>query len=132
MDTATAHTMTPGRAKMPGQPTPGAERVLAVFDALEQWLSGQDHGCAFVNAYAEIGGTTHPGMPVIRGEKAWMREYFEHLVRDAGFDAPSDVGGHLHLLYEGAIVMLTAGDLADSIRQARAAADGVLRSSPRA
>ena len=29
---------------------PGPTRVLAVFDTLTRWSSGQDRGCAFVNA----------------------------------------------------------------------------------
>ncbi len=99
------------------------ERVLSVFDALEQWLGEFDRGCAFVNAYAEIGGTGHPGVPVIRAEKAWMRQLFEDLVGDP------DTGAQIHLLYEGAIVGHTAGDHPAAIDQARAAAAHLLQES---
>src|SRR5215210_1289327 len=44
---------------------PGAQRALAVFDALEGWLDEQWRGCAFVNAYAEIGETEHVALPVV-------------------------------------------------------------------
>ena len=40
--------------------TPARTGVLAVFDALAAWLREQGRGCAFVNAYAEVGGTGHP------------------------------------------------------------------------
>lgn len=97
---------------------PGPRRALAVFDALGEWLAAQDRGCAFVNAYAEIGGTDHPGLPVILAEKEWMRAMF---VRLAGDDLLAD---HLHLLYEGATVLATAGGRPDAVARARDAAAG--------
>ena len=77
--------------------------VLVVFDALETWMGTQRRGCAFVNAHAELGDGEHPAVPVIRAEKAWMRALFDTLTGDP------DVGAHLHLLYEGPLVVLTAG-----------------------
>ncbi len=107
-------------------PEPGAERVLQVFDALQSWLSEQWRGCAFVNAYAEIGGTDHIALPVVRAEKAWMRRLFTALVEEAGCDDPTELGAQLHVLYEGAIVALTAGDLDDALQVARRAAARLL------
>ena len=107
-------------------PDPGPDRVLEVFDALGGWLSEQWRGCAFVNAYAEIGGTDHIALPVVRAEKAWMRQLFTALVEEAGYDDPTELGGQLHLLYEGAIVALTAGDLDDALDLARRAAARLL------
>jgi AcrR family transcriptional regulator len=100
---------------------PGPQRALAVFDALAERLADQDRGCAFVNAHAEIGGTGHPGEPVIRAEKAAMRALFTELV---GGDA--DLGAQLHLLYEGANVAVTAGGQPDGVEQARRAAARLL------
>lgn len=100
---------------------PGRGRALAVFGALEEWLADQDRGCAFVNANAEIGGTDHPGVPVIRAEKAAMRALFTELV-----DGAEDLGAQLHLLYEGANVAVTAGGQADAIEQARRGAARLL------
>jgi AcrR family transcriptional regulator len=83
---------------------PGGEHpVLVVFDALEAWMDGGRRGCAFVNAYAELGDREHPAVPVIRAEKSWMRALFDTLTGDAA------VGAHVHLIYEGALVVLTAG-----------------------
>ncbi|HET9829283.1 MAG TPA: helix-turn-helix domain-containing protein [Nocardioidaceae bacterium] len=112
-------------------PEPGAARVLAVFDALAGWLDEQWRGCAFVNAYAEIAGTDHVALPVVRAEKAWMRQLFTALAEEAGLDDPQDLGGQLHLLYEGAIVALTAGDVHDSVGIARDAAARLVAASPR-
>jgi AcrR family transcriptional regulator len=107
-------------------PEPGPARVLTVLDALESWLAEQWRGCAFVNAYAEMGGTEHPGLPVVREEKAWMRQLFTALCAEAGYDDPDRLGGQLHLLYEGAVVALTAGDQADALDLAREAAGRLL------
>ncbi|MFC5727293.1 TetR/AcrR family transcriptional regulator [Nocardioides vastitatis] len=100
---------------------PGPQRVLAVIDALEEWLKGQDRGCAFVNAYAEIGGTDHPGNAVIRQDKQDMRALFVRLVEEAGIPDPEVVGAQVHLLYEGAIVVRTAGGIDEAYDEARAA-----------
>ena len=108
------------------QQSTGTDRVLGVFDALDGWLAEQWRGCAFVNAYAEIGGTDHPAMPVVRAEKAWMRELFTALVDQTGNDDPERLGAQLHLLYEGAIVALTSGSQEDALERARDAAARLL------
>lgn len=113
-------------AHLADHPEPGPGRVLEVFAALEDWLHVQQRGCAFVNAYAEVAGTDHPAMPVIRAEKAWMRELFTALTAEAGYDDADRLGTQLHLLYEGAVVALTAGDQADAVDQARDAARRLL------
>ncbi len=103
---------------------PGPGQVLAAFDLLAEWLSDNTHGCAFVNANAEIGRGEHPGVAVIRHEKQWMRERYEALVRAAGL--PPELGPRLHLLHEGAIVALTSGGQQDAVAHAKAAARALL------
>ena len=87
---------------------------VEVLDALAAWLEDNSHGCAFVNAHAEIGRADHPAIAVVRGEKDWMRSLYEEL-------APG-LGAQLHLLHEGAIVARSVGGQADAIDNARAAA----------
>ena len=101
---------------------PGPDRVLAVYDALAEWLCLQGRGCGFVNAYAEVGGTDHPAVEVIRAEKTWTRAPFADLAREAGFAEPDRVATELHLLHEGATVIATAGGDPDVLGVARAAA----------
>jgi AcrR family transcriptional regulator len=103
---------------------PGTGRALAAFDVLAEWLADNTCGCAFVNANAEIGRTGHPGVAVIREEKAWMRARYEELVRDAGL--PPALGAALHLLHEGAIVALTTGAQEDAVATAKSAARDLL------
>jgi AcrR family transcriptional regulator len=104
--------------------SPGAGQVLAAFVTLEEWLGANTCGCAFVNANAEIGGTDHPGVTVIRAEKQWMRERYTQLVHAAGL--PEWLGAQLHLLHEGAIVAQTAGGHADALANAKSAARTLL------
>jgi AcrR family transcriptional regulator len=93
----------------------GEAQVLLVFEALEAWMGTQRRGCAFVNAYAELGDSDHPAVPVIRAEKAWMRALFDALTGDVA------LGAHLHLLYEGTLVVLTAGADPSATAEARRA-----------
>ena len=104
----------------------GPGRALAVFDVLESWLADQDRGCAFVNAHAEIGGSDHPGVPVIREEKRWMRDRIVALVREAGVADADGVGRQVHQLYEGAAVLVTAAGQDDAVGHARDAAARLL------
>jgi AcrR family transcriptional regulator len=98
----------------------GEELVLVVFDTVLSWMGTQRRGCAFVNAYAELGDSGHPAVPVIRAEKAWMRALFDSLAGDP------DVGAHLHLIYEGTLVILTAGANPDAAAEARRSVRSVM------
>ncbi len=105
----------------PGEPGHRHEHaVLVVFDALHSWMGPQRRGCAFVNAYAELGDNDHPAVPVIRAEKTWMRTLFTTLADN------EDIGAHLHLLYEGTLVLLTAGANPNAIAEARHAVRTVM------
>jgi AcrR family transcriptional regulator len=113
------------RERIAAEP-PGPARVLAVFDALRDRLARQHRGCAFVNAYAELGGTGHPGIAVVRAAKADMRALFVELATQAGVADPDRVGAHLLLLYEGGTVAGTAGGQDDALTAARDAAERLL------
>lgn len=110
------------RARLEARPgAPAREQVGAVFDALEEWLEGSERGCAFVNAYAELGATDHPALSVVRAEKGWMRRLFTSLVADE-VDDPDEVASWLHLAYEGAVVARTAGGDPVAVEHGRRAA----------
>jgi len=104
----------------------GVERVRQVFAAAEKWHESSDRGCAFVNAYAEVGGANDPALTLIHAEKRWMNELFRRLAREAGVADPDTAGNLLHLIYEGAMVQATAGGEPDAIGRARAAVVDIL------
>ncbi|MFJ4466584.1 TetR/AcrR family transcriptional regulator [Streptomyces sp. NPDC089424] len=82
------------------------ERILAVFDWLGQWFAEEDfRGCAWINAYGELGAVSDAVAEQVRAHKRAFREYVGTLVADAGL--PPALTAPLHLLAEGA--MATAG-----------------------
>jgi AcrR family transcriptional regulator len=109
----------------------GGRRPLVVLDALERWMSEQHRGCAFVNAYAELGGSGHPGLEVIRAEKQWTRELYVRLCAEHGLRAPEQVAAGLHLVHEGVLVMATAAGQRDAFEQGRRAAEQLLGAADR-
>lgn len=78
---------------------PPAIGLSIIYQHAAQWSSRNPRGCAFVNAWAEIGASDHEAADVVRAEKAWMLALFTHI---AGGD--SSRGALLHVLYEGAQV----------------------------
>lgn len=94
----------------------GADAVRTVFAAAERWARDNPRGCAFVNAWGELGGSPHPAVSVIGAEKAWMRELFTTVIGDPA------TARSVHLLYEGAHVAATtlgdAGAYDDACRAA--------------
>jgi AcrR family transcriptional regulator len=114
-----------------GDPATARRRPLAVLDALESWMSEQFRGCAFVNAHAELGGSDHPGLQVVRAEKQWTRDLYVRLCRESGFLAPEQVAAGLHLVHEGVMVLATAGARPDAFDQGRRAAGQLLEAAER-
>jgi AcrR family transcriptional regulator len=108
-------------------PDPGPDRILAVFDALETWMRDNDRGCGFVNAFAEIAGTDHPGLGVIRKEKTWGRDLLVRLADEAGFDDALTLGHRLSLVHEGAVISSTAGHFAHALAVAKDLAADLIR-----
>ncbi|MFJ8146693.1 TetR/AcrR family transcriptional regulator [Streptomyces sp. NPDC096048] len=96
-------------------------RILAVFDWLGQWFAEPDfRGCAWINAYGELGATSAPVADRVRAHKRAFREFLDGLAGDAGL--PAAVGGQLFLLAEGAMVTAGVTGGTEPARAAREAA----------
>ncbi len=82
------------------------ERLEAVFDALEEWINGEEfRGCMFINAAAEF-SSKHEAISTVAAEhKRVMCEYLRGLVEQAGFQEPETLAYQLSLLVEGTIVL---------------------------
>lgn len=79
------------------------ERITAVFDWLREWFREPDfRGCAWINAYGELGATSPRVVARVRAHKQAFRQYLASLVADAGLPPP--LAGQLFLLAEGAMV----------------------------
>ncbi|MFE2536756.1 TetR/AcrR family transcriptional regulator [Streptomyces sp. NPDC059371] len=101
------------------------QRILAVFDWLGLWFAEPDfRGCAWINAYGELGATSERVAAQARTHKAAFRAYLAGLVSAAG--RPAALGDHLFLLAEGAMVTAGIDGTAEPAAQARAAAQLLL------
>lgn len=83
-----------------------AQAALAVaFEQSRRWAADNARGCAFVNAWADIGPSDAEAVRIIRAEKLWMGRFWELLLGDA------TIAHQVQLLHEGAQV--AASVLAD-------------------
>ena len=108
--------------------TGAEERILAIFDWLGEWFNEPNfRGCAWINAYGEVGTVTPAVARLVREHKAAFRDYLAGLVIAA--DLPADLAGELMLLAEGA--MVTAGIFATATpaSQAKTAARTLIRAA---
>jgi AcrR family transcriptional regulator len=88
------------------QATAPSDRLLAMFDALEEWFSQPDfRGCAFINSSVELVDPEHPGYQVAIEHQQAIFDYILQLVRAAEIPNPDVVAEQLLLLVEGAIVV---------------------------
>jgi AcrR family transcriptional regulator len=79
-------------------------KILAVFDVLEERVAEPTfRGCAFVNATAEGPRDEGKARPVALAMRAWVRDLFTSLAREAGVPDPQRVGRQLQVLYDGAM-----------------------------
>jgi AcrR family transcriptional regulator len=105
--------------------------ILALFDALTDWLAGSRNGCGFINASVELAAPDHPAMPVIVGQKQWMRSEFEAQARLAGMTDPGELADRLLLLHEGALVSYRVAAMERAPEVAGRAAADLLAGWPR-
>jgi len=102
------------------------DRLLAVFDIQgDQFAEPGFHGCAFVNATAE----SSPGSAAEQASaeyRAWVRNLFTDLARDAGAPDPAGLAAQLVLLYDGANISARMDGNTAAAASARAAAATLL------
>ncbi|MFE7899306.1 TetR/AcrR family transcriptional regulator [Streptomyces sp. NPDC057424] len=101
------------------------DRILAVFDWLGTWFGEPGfRGCAWLNAYGELGATSRRVADQVRAHKRAFREYLGSLVTAAGL--PGALTGQLFLLAEGAMVTAGVTRSAEPAAEAREAARRLL------
>ncbi|HWV49382.1 MAG TPA: TetR/AcrR family transcriptional regulator [Microbacterium sp.] len=98
------------------------DRLLAVYGYLEGWFCADDfRGCAFINAFGELGGT-HPEVArIVRDHKASFQQAMARLVEDAG--GTTALAAQLSILAEGAQSTAAISGDPQAAVQARAAAE---------
>jgi AcrR family transcriptional regulator len=87
------------------------DRLLSIFEWLELWFSESEfRGCAWINTFGELGGTSPAIVDQARRHKRAFARYIDDLCQDGGLTQPT--ADALYLLAEGA--MVTAGIFGDS------------------
>lgn len=115
--------------RKPGTPE---EVILALFGALTDWMAESRYGCGFINASVELAAPDHPAMPVIVGQKQWMRAEFMAQAEQAGFRSAGELADRLLLLHEGALVSYRVAAMENAPEVAHRAAADLLAGWPRA
>lgn len=96
-----------------------ADRLLAVFDAFDEWFRRTDfEGCSFINVMLE---TADPASAIHRAAAshlAGVRQILEELAREAGVADVDGFAREWHILMKGCIVAAGEGDL-DAARRAQ-------------
>ncbi|CEA09723.1 HTH-type transcriptional repressor NemR [Arthrobacter saudimassiliensis] len=98
------------------------EQLLAVYDYLAEWFcTGTFRGCAFINAFGELGGT-NPGVArQVREHKESFQRYMAGMVRALG--GSEMLAAQLSILAEGAQSTAAISADPEAAHQARAAAE---------
>jgi AcrR family transcriptional regulator len=106
----------------------GRERALAIFDALSRWFGGDDYrGCAVMNAATEARGRSDAVSRIARGHLRRYRRMLTEQLTLAEVDAPAALAGQLLLLIEGATAVTAVEGGPEAGRDARQAAETLLR-----
>ena len=80
-------------------------RVLLVFDSLEDWFQQAGfRGCAFINAFGELGAASPAIAEAARAHKAALFEFLHELAADTDTSDPEALARQLVILVDGAIV----------------------------
>ncbi|HEY9562436.1 MAG TPA: TetR/AcrR family transcriptional regulator, partial [Nocardioides sp.] len=99
------------------------ERVLSVFDWLEQWFAEPGfRGCAWINAYGELGGISPPVLAEVRAHKHAFHQQVTAWVESAS-PMPAEP---VFLIAEGAIVTASTTGDASAARSARTAVEALI------
>jgi AcrR family transcriptional regulator len=112
------------RAKKP------RERLLAMFDTLEDWFADKDFsGCIFINAAAEYPEMDNPIHTTCAENKRLLVKYVIELAEQAGAKDANLLGNGLSLLIEGAVIMYYVGNQKNAAKQAKASAQLLMQSA---
>jgi AcrR family transcriptional regulator len=105
------------------------EQLLAIFDAMADTCAQPGfRGCAFVKANSELPGGERT-RPVADSYRAYIRELFTRLAKEAGARNAPTLAQQLVLLYDGALVSAQMDGNIEAARMARGLAAALLDAS---
>jgi AcrR family transcriptional regulator len=109
--------------------TTPADRLLAIFDAFDEWFHHDDfESCVFMRTLLEFDDSADPIHQAAVRQLEVIRKKIEAHAEQAGAQEPENTAYQLQGLLMGAIVSATRGDLA-AARRARAVAELVIENA---
>ena len=86
------------------------ERMLAVFDFAERWVtSGSFHGCVFIRASGEFTDGSGPVRDACREHGELITRYLAGLAVQAGAADPGSLASQLVILFQGVLTAAQSG-----------------------
>jgi AcrR family transcriptional regulator len=108
-----------------GGTAPPRERILALFELLGEWFVAPGYrGCAYLNAYGELGESAPRVAGAVRRHKRSWRDLLASRVAEAG--GPPRLADQLALLINGAMTTAALSDPRAAAADARAVAELLL------
>jgi hypothetical protein len=93
------------------------DRLLAVFDLLDEWFRRPDfESCSFLRTLVEVPDESDPVHQATVDYLETITKMLEREVRKAGIARPREVALELHILMMGAILSATRGDRKAAVR----------------
>lgn len=93
-----------------GRATSAEDRLLAIFDVLDEWFQREDfEACSFINVLLEM-GTEHPAGAASVGHLEQVRSFAARLGEEAGLRDPESFSRSWHILMKGSIIAACEGD----------------------
>lgn len=108
------------------------QSVLAVFDWLHDWFDEPGfRGCAFLNSFGELGGSSPAVAAAARDHKDELRRYLRKLVDGLDAADPDELAEQLLVLVDGATTTAAVSGNPGPARSARAAAAALITAASR-
>jgi AcrR family transcriptional regulator len=108
------------------------DRLLAVFDWLYDWFGQVGfRGCAFTNAFSEVGAGNRGAARAVRNHQKAIRAYMRDLAQAVGVADPDSLADQLLVLIAGAINTALIRGTPEPARHARTAAASLVAAAPR-
>ncbi|MBO9998355.1 MAG: TetR/AcrR family transcriptional regulator [Cyanobacteria bacterium SID2] len=108
------------QSKVESLATEPIDRLLAIFDALQEWFEQPDfRGCAFINSTVELVDPKHPGYQVSLDHQQAIFDYILSLANAANLPNPDVVTRQFIILIEGAVVVAMMQRDAEAALQAK-------------
>jgi AcrR family transcriptional regulator len=122
----------PSERQLGRQDLPPAERLLAIFDPLEEMLLRSPaavRGCPFHNAAVEAAGEMPEAARLIEQHKHAFRDRLAVIAAEAGITEAGAFARQLAVIYEGANALAASCNDPHVVEDARAAAAALLKAA---